>query len=79
MSSKSLHEACTYVKSYSMVFYIMYFPEHLKYVSVDLPTASGPTHIRTTARTNAWATSVILAWVVVIVTYVLEVVLWIGP
>jgi hypothetical protein len=49
----------------SLVLYMIYYPPHLKYLAVDVPVpGSSPAHVQTHVRTDAWRTSVVLAWVV---------------
>jgi hypothetical protein len=66
----------------SFVLYMIYFPPHLKYLSVDVdpdtaePATYGSTqtqsaghrlvHVNTAVRTDAWRASTLLAWVVVL-------------
>jgi hypothetical protein len=50
-----------------LVLYIIYFPPHRKYLIVDVETETGPhatEHVKTNVKTDAWRTSVTLAWVV---------------
>jgi hypothetical protein len=69
----------------SFVLYMIYFPPHLKYLSVDVdadtaePATYGSTqtqstghrlvHVNTAVRTDAWRASMLLAWVVVLHLY----------
>ena len=54
------------------MLYILYYPEHLKYTTIDLDQAEGgPTqHIKTGVKQDEWGLSVTLAWVVFLYTYV---------
>ena len=53
---------------FSLVLYMIYYPPHLKYatVDVDMHDDMPPHHIKTTAKSNNWKLSIILSWVVMI-------------
>lgn len=57
-----------------LVLYMIYFPSHLKYVTVDVDMHDNrpPHSIKSTEKTYEWWLSVILAWVVLLYTYVLR-------
>jgi uncharacterized protein with PQ loop repeat len=52
--------------SFILILYVVYYPPHLKYVTVEFSPVAGasPAHIQTNLRTDEWQLSVIIAWVV---------------
>ena len=53
---------------HSLVLYIIYFPPHLKYVTLDIDAdESRPSErVRTDIKSDTWRLSVILSWIVAI-------------
>lgn len=52
----------------SLVLYIIYFPPHLKYVTLDIDAdESRPSErVNTNLKSDTWRLSIILSWVVLI-------------
>ena len=52
----------------SLVLYIIYFPPHLKYVTLDLDghDSRPPERVRTNLKSDNWRLSIILSWIVLI-------------
>ena len=59
----------------SLVLYIIYYPPHLKYVSVSLDDSINngvaPRTVKTSVKSDNWRLSIILSWVVFIHLYVI--------
>ncbi|KIP05433.1 hypothetical protein PHLGIDRAFT_30911 [Phlebiopsis gigantea 11061_1 CR5-6] len=56
-----------------LVLYMMYYPVHLKYVTVDLDSQDGhpPQHVQTNVKQEEWRLSIALSWVVFLYTLLL--------
>ena len=54
--------------SRSLVLYIIYFPPHLKYVTLDLDghDSRPPERVKTNLKSDNWRLSIILSWTVFI-------------
>jgi hypothetical protein len=52
----------------SLVLYIIYFPPHLKYVTLDIEgnDLQPPERVKTNLKSDSWRLSVLLSWIVVI-------------
>lgn len=50
----------------SLVLYMIYFPDHLKYSEVDIAATPErpPMHLQTTVKTDEWRLAITLSWVV---------------
>ena len=57
---------------YRLVLYMIYYPPHKKYATVDLDSHDNrpPQHVKTGVKSDEWRLSIILAWVVLLYTYV---------
>ena len=60
--------------SLSLILYIIYYPQHLKYAEIDVPAGESDArpaqHIKTTIRSDDWRLSITLSSVVAIHLYV---------
>lgn len=56
------------ILAHSLVLYMIYYPPHLKYATLDIDMHDDmpPHHVKTTAKSNEWKLSIILSWVVLI-------------
>ena len=54
-----------------MVLYMIYYPQHLKFVTVDVDTHDNQPllHVKTSLKREEWQLSIILSWVVLLYTY----------
>lgn len=53
-----------------MVLYMIYYPAHLKYASVDVDLHDNrpPHHVKTAVKSDEWRLSIILSWIVLLYT-----------
>jgi hypothetical protein len=52
----------------SLILYMIYFPPHLKYVTLDIEgdESQPPERVKTNLKSDSWRLSIVLSWVVLI-------------
>jgi len=56
----------------SFVLYMIYYPEHLKYVELDFERTPllPPIHVKTPVKSDEWRISIIVSWIAAAHLYV---------
>jgi hypothetical protein len=64
----TLHDYLRANDPFSLVLYILYFPPHLKYVTLDIEgdELRPSERVKTNLKSDTWRLSIILSWIVII-------------